>query len=112
MNVGALTSETTTRIRRAMTSHVEIREWYVCTRESEPVGPVSSELVARGIIAGKVPRDALVARVGDSVWQRVLRVPEITDTLEALVLQGQMQMQQQMEEQMRGRAPAPIARMP
>jgi hypothetical protein len=112
MNVGALTSETTTRIRRALLdstpSHVEIREWYVCTRESEPVGPVSSELVARGIIAGKVPRDALVARVGDSVWQRVLRVPEITDALAALVMQGQAQM----EEQMRSRAPAPIAQMP
>jgi hypothetical protein len=87
-NVGALTSETTTRIRRAVSSRVEIREWYVCTRGSEPVGPVSTELVARGIIAGKVPRDALVARIGDSVWQRVLRVPEITAALELLTLQA------------------------
>jgi hypothetical protein len=87
-NVGALTSETTSRIRRGVSSRVEIREWYVCTRGSEPVGPVSTELVARGIIAGKVPRDALIARVGDSVWQRVLRVPEITAALEMLALQA------------------------
>jgi hypothetical protein len=69
---------------RALPRGIDIREWYVCTRGSEPVGPVSSELVARGIVAGKVPRDALLARVGDSVWQRVLRVPEITAALEAI----------------------------
>jgi hypothetical protein len=87
-NVGGLTSETTTRIRRAVASRVEIREWYVCTRGSEPVGPVSTELIARGIVAGKVPRDALIARIGDSVWQRVMRVPEVTSALELLSLQG------------------------
>ena len=89
-NVGALTSETTDRyvgIRRGISRRVEIREWYVCTPESVPVGPVSTDLIARGIIAGKVPRDALIARIGDSVWQRVLRVPEITAALEMLALQ-------------------------
>jgi hypothetical protein len=71
---------------RALSSSVEIREWYVCTRGGDPVGPVSTDLIARGIIAGKVPRSALVARVGDSVWQRALRVPEITTALEVAAL--------------------------
>jgi hypothetical protein len=74
----------TTAMRRAVVSRVDIREWYVCTRDGETVGPVSTALVARGVSAGKVPCGALVARVGDSVWQPVLRVPEIMSALKLL----------------------------
>jgi hypothetical protein len=63
---------------------VEIREWYVSVGEGEPVGPVSTELVARGIVAGKVPRTAYVARVGDEIWQDVLDVPEIFEAVKRM----------------------------
>jgi len=64
--------------------HVDIREWYVSAGEGEAIGPVSTELVARGIVAGKVPRTAFVARVGDTSWQDVLDVPEIVGALKGL----------------------------
>jgi hypothetical protein len=65
-------------------SRVDIREWYVSAGHGEPVGPVSTELVARGIAAGKVPRTAYVARVGEVFWQDVLDVPEIVSALKSL----------------------------
>lgn len=86
MGANASVTDTVKTIRRALPSRIEIREWYVCTRGGEPVGPVSTDLIARGIVAGKVPRTALVARVGDSVWQRAMRVPEITTALEVAAL--------------------------
>ena len=63
---------------------IDIREWYVSVGYGDPVGPVSTELIARGIAAGKVPRTAYVARIGDSVWQDLLDVPEIVRALKTL----------------------------
>ena len=46
-------------------------EWWVTKGNQVPVGPVSTELVLRGIGAGKVPKDALVCEVGGSRWRGI-----------------------------------------
>lgn len=43
-------------------------EWWVTKGNQVPVGPVSTELLLRGISAGAVPRDALICEVGGSQW--------------------------------------------
>ena len=54
-----------------------MRHWFVYQLDGNYIGPVTSEQLARGVIAGKVPRDAHVASPGDSEWLGVLTVPEI-----------------------------------
>ena len=44
-------------------------DWWVTKGDRGPVGPASTELLLRGIGAGKVPRDALVCEVGGSSWK-------------------------------------------
>lgn len=46
-------------------------EWWVAKGGGTPVGPVSTELLLRGIGAGKVPKDALVCEVGGSSWRSI-----------------------------------------
>src|SRR5262245_59656252 len=43
-------------------------EWWVTKGSQVPVGPVTTELLLRGISAGAVPKDALVCEVGGSKW--------------------------------------------
>ena len=43
-------------------------DWWVTKGSQVPVGPVSTELLLRGISAGAVPKDALVCEVGGSQW--------------------------------------------
>jgi hypothetical protein len=50
-------------------------EWYVISPGGEPVGPVSEELVIKGVLGGKVPVEALVARVGEGDWLPLVSVP-------------------------------------
>jgi len=44
-------------------------DWLVRQPGSEPVGPVSTELVIRGIQAGRVAPSALLCRVGENDWR-------------------------------------------
>lgn len=44
-------------------------EWWVTKDNQVPVGPVSTELLLRGISAGAVPRDALICEVGGTRWR-------------------------------------------
>ena len=53
---------------------MESTQWYVAV-SGRTVGPVSTELLCRGLQNGKVPRDALVCVVGDAEWQAVSAVP-------------------------------------
>ncbi|MBI4954980.1 MAG: hypothetical protein HY908_23355, partial [Myxococcales bacterium] len=58
--------------------------WYLRNGDSEPVGPVATELVVRGIQAGKVPPDAEVALEfpdGMSPWRPLESVPEFAAAL-------------------------------
>lgn len=43
--------------------------WWIMLPGGEPTGPVSTELILRGISAGAVPRDVLICRVGDREWR-------------------------------------------
>lgn len=60
------------------------RAYYVYQDSGQHVGPVTAELLAKGIATGKVPRDAHVGAVGDSQWHPVLSVPEVTSKLAEL----------------------------
>jgi hypothetical protein len=44
-------------------------DWWVTKGNQVPVGPVSTDLLLRGIGAGRVPKDALVCEVGGSSWR-------------------------------------------
>jgi hypothetical protein len=51
-------------------------EWHVRQAGSRPIGPVSTELVIRGIEAGKVDLTAEVCRVGSRDWMPIDMVDE------------------------------------
>ena len=51
-------------------------EWWVTTGDRAPIGPVSTELLLRGLDAGEVPKDALVCEVGGTTWKMIGSVPE------------------------------------
>lgn len=56
--------------------------WWVTTPDAaEPVGPVSSALIVEGILAGRVPKYALICDDGRTRWRWL---GEITEFLEAL----------------------------
>jgi hypothetical protein len=44
------------------------KHWLVRSRDGAEVGPVSIELIARGLAAGKVPQDAVISLAGSDVW--------------------------------------------
>src|SRR5436190_19763157 len=56
-------------------------DWYVCVVGGEPVGPVSTELLVRGIESGKVPHDALVCQMGETEWHELFSVPSLAAAL-------------------------------
>ena len=45
--------------------------WWLTQAGRVPIGPVSTELLLKGIGAGKVPGDVLVCEVGGTEWRRV-----------------------------------------
>lgn len=64
-------------------SHI-VSEWYVFAESGDHVGPVTAELIARGILAGKVPRDARVARGAPAGWLDVRDAAEVIAALDDL----------------------------
>ncbi len=56
--------------------------WYVCGDGSEPVGPLSAELIERGIMAGKVPDDAVVCAEGGISWVPIASISSFAAALE------------------------------
>ncbi|MBM4361537.1 MAG: protein kinase, partial [Deltaproteobacteria bacterium] len=52
-------------------------EWFVCVRGGAAVGPVSTALLLLGIRSGRIPDDALVARVGEESWRPLSGVREL-----------------------------------
>jgi hypothetical protein len=53
-------------------------EWLVRQAGSEPIGPVSTELVLRGIRAGRVVPTAEVCRIGEDRWVPISQVRELS----------------------------------
>lgn len=62
-------------------------DWFVYQADGNHIGPVTTDALARGIIAGKVPQDAHVAARGGAQWFPFASVPEIQQALAGL--QGQ-----------------------
>lgn len=56
-------------------------EWWVGRRGADPVGPVSTETLVRGVKEKKVPPNALVCRVGEQQWHHVAQVDELWDRI-------------------------------
>jgi hypothetical protein len=46
-------------------------EWWLTSGAQPPIGPIATELLVKGIRAGKVPNDTLVCEVGGATWKRI-----------------------------------------
>ncbi len=57
----------------------EVRDEWIVRTEDGQVGPVSSELIVRGLNLGRVPESAQIARPGSETWYPVTHIvpPEI-----------------------------------
>ena len=56
-------------------------DWFIYQPNGNHFGPVTTDLLVRGVHAGKVPRDAHVAPRGGSGWVALLAVPELVAAL-------------------------------
>jgi hypothetical protein len=63
-------------------------QWWLMGRDRVPVGPVTTELVLKGIQAGKVPNDALACEVGASAWRSVRSVSRFAPAFAKLRIDG------------------------
>src|SRR5258707_1190292 len=59
-------------------------DWYVIAEDGEPVGPVETELVVRGISAGKIPLGSKVCAVSETTWMSLSAVPEFAAAIRAV----------------------------
>jgi hypothetical protein len=46
-------------------------DWWLTHGAREPIGPVSTELILKGIGAGMIPKDSLVCEVGGTEWRPI-----------------------------------------
>ena len=58
-------------------------EWWVGRRGADPVGPVSTDTLVRGVKEKKVPSNALVCRVGGQQWQHITQVADLWEKVNA-----------------------------
>jgi len=59
-------------------------DWWITQGGRKPIGPVSTDLVLRGLDAGKVPEDSLVCQVGGTQWLALSEVAEFASKLASL----------------------------
>src|SRR5262249_13706301 len=57
------------------------KDWYVLSAVGESVGPVTLDLLARGISAGRVARDAAVGRAGARQWTPATDLPQVVEAV-------------------------------
>lgn len=62
--------------------------WYVYRESGETAGPMTLDKLARGVMAGELPRTASVAAEGDREWRVLSEVPEIAKALRDLAAAG------------------------
>jgi hypothetical protein len=77
-------------------------DWKVRIPGRHAIGPVSTELLVRGIAAGRVPLDAEVSEVGRDAWQPLSSVDEFFEAMGLDDAETRLH-----EAPMRPRAPAP-----
>jgi hypothetical protein len=56
-------------------------DWWLTQAGGVPVGPASTELVLKGIAAGKVPSNVLVCEVGGNNWKALRDIPAFSKAL-------------------------------
>ena len=62
-------------------SPVTPAEYLVYSADEKHVGPVSAELIGRGVVAGKVPEEAYVAPAGTTAWAPIAAFPDIVEAM-------------------------------
>jgi hypothetical protein len=67
-----------------MANQVDEKQWYLTVGERS-LGPVSTELVARGIRSGKVPVNAWVCQVGDDSWSALSSFGEFQEAIDMVL---------------------------
>lgn len=65
----------------------EVR-WWVRVEEGEPLGPLAEEKILRGLVAGKVPREAQVQREGSQEWLAISTTAPFSTTVHLLSTRG------------------------
>jgi GYF domain 2 len=58
-------------------------EWYICSDGSDPIGPIRTALIVRGLEAGKVPFDSQICGVGSDEWVPLVTVEEFANVVRA-----------------------------
>jgi hypothetical protein len=54
-------------------------QWWIALAGRDPIGPVTTDQIMRGIAAGKVPDEALVCEVGGQTWQPLRSVTQFDE---------------------------------
>lgn len=62
--------------------------WYVYQADGLHIGPLSTELVARGVLTGKIHTGAHVGAAGGMQWWPLLHVAEISYAVDGLRSSG------------------------
>ncbi|MGZ3422676.1 MAG: DUF4339 domain-containing protein [Polyangiales bacterium] len=84
--------------------------WWVA-RASQVVGPVDGDRVRRGILAQKIPSDALVCRQGEQSWRRIAEVDAFASFIEEVKFDGELTMVTE-ESDVRSKPPPPPSHPP
>jgi hypothetical protein len=61
-----------------------VADWYVYQHDAEPLGPISTELLADAILGGRVSPESWVAAPGGPKWVRALDVPVIARLVKSI----------------------------
>lgn len=62
--------------------------WNIRRDGSKTIGPVTTELVVRGLMAGKIPHDCEVQKKGETKWTSILEVDAFHDATQATTVQA------------------------
>jgi hypothetical protein len=71
-----------------MANQIEEKQWYLAVGERS-LGPISTDLVARGIRSGKVPVTAWVCQVGDTSWAALSSFSEFHSAIDGVLAEAE-----------------------
>jgi hypothetical protein len=83
--------------------------WWVA-RAGVVVGPVDGDRVRRGILAEKVPADAMVCRVGERSWQGIKEVDAFRSFVDEVRFDGELTLVAEENSDVRSKPPPPPSR--
>lgn len=72
-----------------MANQIEEKQWYLAVGERS-LGPISTDLVARGIRSGKVPVTAWVCQVGDTSWAALSSFNEFHSAIDGVLAEAEL----------------------